>query len=160
MNIIKNNPLFRYVSRDEFLTPFDKIFDEFYKATAPNFSKEFGVDFFEKGAYPKVNVTEYENSVVIEAGVPGLSKSDISIDVESGVLTITGNKVTKRNDTNESVCSSYRELKYSSFIRSFALSENIDIETVDAKVENGLLVVKLKKIKPTNTPQKKKINIS
>ena len=110
MNIIKSNPLFRYVSRDEFLTPFDKIFDEFYKATAPNFSKEFGVDFFEKGAYPKVNVTEYENSVVIEAGVPGLSKSDISIDVESGVLTITGNKVTKRNDTNESVCSSYREL--------------------------------------------------
>ena len=98
--------------------------------------------------------------MVIEAGVPGLSKSDISIDIESGVLTITGNKVTKSNDTNESVCSSYRELKYSSFIRSFALSENIDIETVDAKVENGLLVVKLKKIKPTNTPQKKKINIS
>ena len=78
----------------------------------------------------------------------------------TGVQTCALPIFTKRNDTNESVCSSYRELKYSSFIRSFALSENIDIETVDAKVENGLLVVKLKKIKPTNTPQKKKINIS
>ena len=160
MNIIKSNALFRYVSRDEFLTPFDKIFDEFYKVTAPNFSKEFGVDFFEKGAYPKVNVTEYENSVVIEAGVPGLTKSDISIYVESGVLTITGNKVTKNIDSDDIVCNSYRELKYSSFVRSFSLSENIDIGTIDAKVENGLLVIKLKKIKPTNISQKKKINIS
>jgi len=160
MNIIKNNPLFRYVSRDEFLTPFDKIFDEFYKVTSPNFSKEFGVDFFEKGAYPKVNVTEYENSVVIEAGVPGLTKSDISVDVESGVLTITGNKFTKNNESDDVICSSYRELKYSSFVRSFSLSENIDTETIDAKVENGLLVIKLKKIKPTNIVKKKKINIS
>ena len=160
MNIIKSNALFRYVSRDEFLTPFDKIFDEFYKVTAPNFSKEFGVDFFEKGAYPKVNVTESENSVVIEAGVPGLTKSDISIYVESGVLTITGNKVTKNIDSDDIVCNSYRELKYSSFVRSFSLSENIDIGTIDAKVENGLLVIKLKKIKPTNISQKKKINIS
>lgn len=98
--------------------------------------------------------------MVIEAGVPGLTKSDISIDVESGVLTITGNKVTKNIDSDDIVCSSYRELKYSSFVRSFSLSENIDIGTIDAKVENGLLVIKLKKIKPTNISQKKKINIS
>lgn len=159
MNIIKSNPLYGRVSRDEFLTPFDRIFDDFYKSFSPNFSKEFGVDFFEKGAYPKINVTEYDNSVVIEAGVPGLTKSDVSVEIESGTLTITGNKVIKSN-VDEKICNSYRELKHSSFIRSFSLSENIDTNTVDAKVENGLLTIKLNKIKPTNVSQKKKINIS
>jgi len=159
MNIIKSNPLFRYASRDEFLTPFDKIFDDFYKATSPNFGKEFGVDFFEKGAYPKINVTEYENLVIIEAGIPGLTKADINVEIETGVLTITGNKVSK-NNTNDVICNSYRELKHSSFVRSFSLSENIDTDTVDAKVENGLLTIVLKKLKPTNISNKKKVNIS
>jgi HSP20 family protein len=97
--------------------------------------------------------------VVIEAGVPGLTKSDVSVEIESGTLTITGNKVIKSN-VDEKICNSYRELKHSSFIRSFSLSENIDTNTVDAKVENGLLTIKLNKIKPTNVSQKKKINIS
>ena len=51
MSIVKkdtNNPLFRAIHRDEFLTPFDQIFDEFFKANVPNFSQDFGVDFFGK----------------------------------------------------------------------------------------------------------------
>ncbi len=83
MSVVKyqNNPLFRAVHRDEFLTPFDQIFDEFFKANVPNFSQEFGVDFFEKGSYPRVDVIDYSDKVVIEAEVPGLSKQDVNVEV-------------------------------------------------------------------------------
>ena len=94
MSVVKyqNNPLFRTIHRDEFLTPFDQIFDEFFKANAPNFSQDFGADFFEKGSYPRVDVVDYSDKVVIEAEVPGLSKQDVNVEVEQNVLTVSGGK--------------------------------------------------------------------
>ena len=47
-----NKNTLRAVHRDEFLTPFDRIFDEFFAANVPSFTQDFGVDFFEKGSYP------------------------------------------------------------------------------------------------------------
>jgi HSP20 family protein len=134
--------------RDEFLTPFDRIFDEF-----------FAVDFFEKGSYPKVNIIDFSEKIVIEAEVPGLDKSDVNVEVESNVLTILGNKaVNVERDSNQTGTYLRRELKRSSFRRSFTLGDNISKDTIDAKFENGILLVTLHKIKP-NKPEVKKITV-
>jgi HSP20 family protein len=145
--------------RDEFLTPFDRIFDEFFAANVPSFSQDFGVDFFEKGSYPKVNIIDFSDKIVIEAEVPGLDKSDVNVEVESNVLTILGNKaVNVERDSNQTGTYLRRELKRSSFRRSFTLGENISKETIDAKFENGILLITLHKIKP-NKPEVKKITV-
>ena len=122
MSVVKyqNNPLFRTIHRDEFLTPFDQIFDEFFKANSPNFSQEFGVDFFEKGSYPRVDVIDYNDTVVIEAEVPGLSKQDVNVEVEQNVLTVSGGKSKNVTDSQNGKYIR-RELKRSSFRRSFTL---------------------------------------
>ena len=150
---------FRAVHRDEFLTPFDKIFDDFFAVNIPNFSQDFGVDFFEKGSYPKVNIIDYSDKIVIEAEVPGLDKNDVNVEIESNVLTISGNKVIVP-DKNQVLAGTYirRELKRSSFRRSFTLGDNISKDSVDANFENGILFVTLPKVKPSK-PDVKKITV-
>ena len=85
--IVKPN----HLNRDEFLTPFDAIFDQLMNKQFPNFQEEVGVSF-SKGAYPKVNVYEYDDKIGIVAEIPGLDKSNVSVDVEEQVLTISGDK--------------------------------------------------------------------
>ena len=64
--IVKPN----HLNRDEFLTPFDKIFDQLMDQTFPSFSDEVGVSF-NQGAYPKVNVYEYDDRIGMVAEIPG-----------------------------------------------------------------------------------------
>ena len=53
MTRIVVNP--NHLNRDEFLTPFDRVFDELMNKQFPTFKEEVGVSF-NQGSYPKVNV--------------------------------------------------------------------------------------------------------
>ena len=70
----------QHLNRDEFITPFDRIFDELMTKQFPNFQQEVGVSF-NKGSYPKVNVYEYDDKVGIIAEIPGLDKKNVSVEV-------------------------------------------------------------------------------
>ena len=159
MSVVKyqNNPLSRAIHRDEFLTPFDQIFDEFFKANVPSFTQEFGIDFFEKGSYPRVDVIDFDDKVIIEAEVPGLTKSDVNVEVQQNVLTVSGVKSKNVTDT-EGGKYIRRELKRSNFRRSFTLGENIEKDTVSATFENGILQITLNKVKPA-VSQVRKVTI-
>lgn len=159
MSVVKyNSPVLRHINRDEFLTPFDKLFDDVFSNAFPDFTKEFGVGFFEKQSYPKVDVVDNVNNIEIIAEIPGLTKNEVSVEIEDNLLIISGQKVKSAEDE---VGRTYirKELKHSSFKRTFALSDLFDKESPEAKFENGLLTVKIKKIKPT-PPTSKKIKIS
>ena len=114
-----------HLNRDEFLTPFDKIFDQLIDKSFPNFKEETGVSF-NQGAYPKVNVYEYMDSIGIVAEIPGLDKKNVSVDVEEQVLTISGDKHGYNSDGGKCIT---RELKQSAFKRSFNLGEHLDGES-------------------------------
>ena len=127
------------ISRDEFLTPFDRMFDTIVENSFPEINKQIGVKPFSGTAYPKVNVYEYDDKVGVIAEIPGLDKKDLSIDVEEGVLTISGNKHGLFDDDGAKVIR--RELKHSSFKRQFALGELLDGENIKATFKDGLLSV-------------------
>ena len=68
MSVIKYSPFaLRHVDRDEFLTPFDRVFDEVFANHFPELTKELGVGFFEKQSYPRVDVVDYSDRVEILA---------------------------------------------------------------------------------------------
>jgi HSP20 family protein len=143
----------------EFMMPFDRIFDEFVRSKFPGLQTKFGADFFEKGAYPKVDILETKESLVIEAAVPGMSKEDISVDVHEGVLTISGEK--RGGDQAKGGASYlYRELKRSSFRRSWTLTETLDATNISAKFEDGMLYLTIPKLKPQESPRPRQIKIS
>ena len=145
----------RNLNRDEFLTPFDAIFDQLVNKTFPTFKEETGVSF-NKGAYPKVNVYEYDDKIGIVAEIPGLDKSNVSVDVEEDVLIISGDKHGFDSDGGKCIT---RELKQSAFTRSFNLGEYLDGDNVTAKFKDGMLSISVPKVEPEK-PKKTFVKIS
>ena len=151
------NHRFPAIDRDEFLTPFDRMFDQIINTQFPEIEKQVGVKPFTGTAYPKVNVYEYDDKVGVIAEIPGLDKKDLSIEVEEGVLTIAGNKHGLFDDTGAKVIR--RELKQSSFKRQFELGELLDGDKVKASFKDGLLSIDIPKVEPVK-PKKKSVKIS
>ena len=138
----RNNLPARAMTKQEFLTPFDRIFDDMLGSMFPTIANDFGDDFFTKGSYPKVNVINY----------------DQCIEITDGVLTINGvsNQRTPVDDSQYLK----REIKRSSFRRSFTLGDNLDSENVSAKFDNGILTLSIPKLVPDDAkPVTRKITI-
>jgi HSP20 family protein len=142
--------------RNEFVTPFDSLFDELMNSSFPTFKDSFGVDLFGKSAYPKCNIIDKEKSMVIVAEIAGMTKDDIEIEFEDSVLSITGKSRNDESKVDGTII--HRELKHSSFKRSFMLSEKFDTDGIDATFENGLLNITIPKLEPEQS-KSKKINI-
>ena len=145
----------RHLNRDEFLTPFDKVFDHLMEQTFPTFKEDVGVSF-NKGAYPKVNVYEYDDKIGIVAEIPGLDKKNVTVEVEDQVLTISGDKHGFDSDGGKCIT---RELKQSAFTRSFNLGEYLDGSKVSAKFKDGMLSISIPKKEPEQ-PKKHSVKIS
>ena len=145
-----------YFDRDDFLTPFDKMFDTMVESQFPEVVKSVGVKPYQGSAYPKVNVYEYDDKVGVVAEIPGLDKKQLDVAVEDGVLTISGDKHSAFEDDGAKVIR--RELKQSSFKRSFDLCDQLDGENVSAKFKDGILSVSIPKIEP-EVPKKHSVKI-
>ena len=145
------------IDRESFLTPFDKMFDEIVSTSFPQINQTVGVNPFGNSAYPKVNVYEYDDKVGVIAEIPGLDKKDLNVEVEDGKLTISGDKHSVPEDTGAKVIR--RELKQSSFRRSFELGELLDGDNISANFKDGILSVEIPKIEPT-LPKKNVVKIS
>ena len=144
-----------HLNRDEFLTPFDKIFDQLMAQQFPTFKEEVGVSF-NKGAYPKVNIYEYDDKIGIVAEIPGLDKKNVSVEVEGDVLIISGDKHGFDSDGGKCIT---RELKQSAFTRSFNLGEYLDGDNVSATFKDGMLSISIPKKEPEQ-PKKHSVKIS
>ena len=149
-NVIVRKP-FPFIDRDDFLTPFDKMFDTLVENNFPEVVQQVGVKPYQGTAYPKVNVYEYDDKGGVVAEIPGLDKKDLNIEVEENTLTISGNKHGLFDDDGAKVLR--RELKHSSFKRSFELGELLDGSKVKANFKDGLLSVEI----PKKEPEKPKV---
>ncbi len=96
---------------------------------------------------PSVNTREDENAYIVEVDLPGVKKEDIkvNIDQEKRTLTISGERKFEKEVKKDDY---YKiESSYGKFMRTFSLPENVDIENIDAKTEEGVLHITLPKIK-------------
>ena len=144
--VVRNNNPFPHFDRDDFLTPFDKMFDSLFENNYPEVVKQVGVKPYQGSAYPKVNVYEYDDKIGVIAEIPGLDKKDLQIEVEENTLTISGDKHGLFDDVKAKVLR--KELKHSSFKRSFELGELLDGEHITANFKDGILSVEVPKMEP------------
>ena len=138
--------ILRTLDRDEFITPFDKLFDTMFEKNFPEVSQQIGVNPYQGSAYPKVNVYEYDDKVGVVAEIPGLDKKQIKVEVEEGILTISGDKHSVWEEDGAKVLR--KELKASSFKRSFTLGDLLDGDNVNANFKDGILSISIPKIEP------------
>ena len=92
---------------------------------------------------PAVDIFEDDEGIHVQAELAGLKPEDIKVEVEHNVLTISGQR---RMDHEEKRENYHRvERYYGTFTRSFALSDEVSREEIDAKYENGVLTLRLPK---------------
>ena len=84
---------------------------------------------------------ETSEAIVIEAFVPGVDTEDIDIQVDSGVLTISGTMAPRVEDVNYIM----REVPRATFTRTLKLNMPIEIDDITAEVEHGVLTLTLPK---------------
>ena len=147
---------FPVIDRDSFLTPFDRMFDDIVGKSFPEINQQVGVNPFQGTAYPKVNVYEYDTKIGVIAEIPGLDKKDLNVEVEDGVLTVSGDKSHGFDEGKAKVLR--RELKHSSFKRQFTLGEQLDGDNISANFKDGILSIEIPKVEPA-LPKKNIVKI-
>ncbi|MCO6472523.1 MAG: Hsp20/alpha crystallin family protein, partial [Melioribacteraceae bacterium] len=92
-----------------------------------------------------------------EAEMPGVKKDEIKISIKDNVLTIEGEKKFSEEKKEKEYYRSERS--YGAFKRSFTLPEDVDVENVKAKFEDGILSLSMNKIEPKQ-PEVKEIKVN
>lgn len=101
-------------------------------------------DFFSElkptSTRPQYNVVETKDDFKLEIAIPGVSKKDIDLNVEKGLLNIKVNK-----EANTETKFIRKEFNYLSFDKNFRLPKSVETGNISAKMEKGILVVSLPK---------------
>jgi len=129
-------------------------FDDFFQS---------GVDKFfisdQKAKTPSVNVKESDAGFDIHVVAPGYKKEDFALKVEKDTLSISV-KLESSNEAKEDGKWIRNEYKLYSFNRSFTLPENVDVEAIEAKYEDGILKLSLPKMELVEGNGVRQITIS
>ena len=105
---------------------------------------------------PAADVSETEAEYLIKADLPEVRKEDLSVTVQDGVLTLSGERRQEVRAENEKV---HRvERAYGSFARRFALPENADEQSIRAESRDGVILIHIPKQKVVQ-PQPRQIEV-
>lgn len=102
---------------------------------------------------PQVEAFRKNDKLVVRADLPGLNKDDVKVEVDNGVLTISGER---RDEHEEERDDYYRsERSYGQFYRAIPLPEGIDDSKCDASFKDGVLEVTFPAPKPEDRKPKR-----
>ncbi len=123
------------------------------------FDKGLGLEFGDFS--PKVDISEDEKHIYFHAELPGLDKEDVKVTINNDVLIIKGEKKReeKIEENDEDNCFIRVERRFGEFSRSFVLPDNINSDSISAKVNNGVLDISIEKTEPEK-PKEVKVEIS
>ena len=110
--------------------------------------------FLTKGngyAFPRIDLHQNENNIILTAELPGIKAEDLDISVQDKVITLRGKR--EQSDLKKGESWLHQEQSYGEFSRSFRLPYRIDSEKVDAKLKDGVLTLTLPKSEESQTKQ-------
>lgn len=122
--------------RGDLMSQFDDFFREFERDFAPALSTKTSFGDFA----PALDIEEKDDNYFVTVDLPGLKKEDIKIDLQNSVLTISGERTREMKGEGR-----YSERAYGRFQRSFTLPQQVDVEKIEARFEDGVLHVTLPK---------------
>ena len=106
---------------------------------------------------PSVNVSERDGEYHVTAELPGIERKDVHVTMQEGVLTITGERRQRKEEKGERF---HRvESYFGTFVRSFTMPNDADASQVSAKLENGILDVRVAKLPAKKVAKAQEIQI-
>ena len=101
----------------------------------------------ENSLIPKIDISEDEKNIYMEAELPGVKKEDLKIKLEDNKLTISGEKKhAAENEENKRFFS--RERIFGTFEKVFTIQTEINKDNIKAEFENGVLSLTIEKFVP------------
>ncbi|MGA2940247.1 MAG: Hsp20/alpha crystallin family protein [Syntrophobacteraceae bacterium] len=94
------------------------------------------------GVFPPLILTEDEDTIYVEAEIPGIKAEDLDISVVARTLTLSGER---KPEETENVCYHRRERKWGSFRKALTLPDDVNPEAIQAECKNGMLKLVLPK---------------
>ncbi|HOD35057.1 MAG TPA: Hsp20/alpha crystallin family protein [Syntrophales bacterium] len=92
---------------------------------------------------PDVDILESDREITLLADIPGVQSRDLKVDLENGVLTLTGDVAPWEGPDEKNILIEYET---GCFYRQFSISETIDQERIDARLSDGVLRLTLPKV--------------
>jgi len=122
----------------------------------PFFNDFFGLDRnVRRNEVMKTDIIDHDDSYEMKIDLPEIKKEDIKMSLDNGYLTIEA-KVEKNTDENDKYIR--KERYFGEYERSYYVGDNITENDIDAKLQDGVLTLNIKKTEP-KTPEKKYIEI-
>jgi HSP20 family protein len=118
---------------------FDRLWGDFGLSSLPIAVKEF----------PSIDLTDSEDSLIVNAEIPGMNPDDIKIDITDSTLSIRGE--IKQDRVSEKEGFVRTESRYGSFSKTLHLPCRIVVEDVRATYREGMLNVLMPKFKQKKT---------
>lgn len=143
MNTNTCNPRSRKRTNGFFVPSFENIINELMHTNVSDIVTHKNIKY----TSPAVNVQQTEDKFVLEMALPGMSKKEVSLNIENDILTIASVK-----EIDKDIKYRLREFNYGTFERKFRLSDKIDQSSIAAKFTNGVLIITLLK-KPEQAPK-------
>lgn len=105
---------------------------------------------------PQLETFRKDNNLVVRADLPGLTKDNVTIEVDDDVLFISGERSDETRDERDDYYRSERT--YGRFFRAVQLPEGVDQDKIDASFKDGVLEVTIPVPKVT-TPKQRQVKI-
>ena len=133
------------LKRQKLPMTFESIFDDIFDIPLLSIDNE----------KPVYDVIETDENYIIKTYLAGIKKDDIKIKIENGTLSIKA----KRKE-EENVKYNYKKSFAGTYKLYFKLQDNMDIENINATMEDGILKITLQKIKDPEKLGQKIIEIT
>lgn len=130
---------------------FERMFEDLFQGFG--LARAFDGPFFGEDVWPRVNVSESEDAVRVEAELPGVAEKDLDVSLTEGTLVIRGQKHAERTERGNGW--QRIERGYGSFQRAVALPCEVQDDGVSARLDAGVLVIELRKAEPARAASKK-----
>nr|WP_321253913.1 Hsp20/alpha crystallin family protein [uncultured Ruegeria sp.] len=104
---------------------------------------------------PAIDVQETDTAIVLTAELPGLEEDDVEIEIKDRRLTLRGQKKITHDETGDLRVS---ERSYGSFSRAMTLPDTVDVESISATFDKGVLSINMPKTEPRDPSRKIKVS--
>ncbi|MFH1979136.1 MAG: Hsp20/alpha crystallin family protein [Patescibacteria group bacterium] len=100
-----------------------------------------------------IDMFQTPSEIVIKAMVAGVKPENLDVSITQDMITIKGHRETSKETDEDNYY--YKELYWGGFARSILLPQEVDTENSEANIKEGLLIIKLPKIRKEKTQKLK-----
>ncbi len=123
-----------------YLTTLDPISRDFDRIVRRAFGGAFNQGSFSYAPALPMDTVRRDGEVVLRFDVPGVAQDKIDVTVDKGILTVSATREETKTEGENPVV---RERLFGSFTRRVRLSDNLDLDAVEASHHDGVLEIRI-----------------